>query len=81
MYKVQVLAKNGKTTEANNLIKNISLAHNGNPDTFYLKGMIELYSGDSAKAKKIFMDGLKLDPDHAKCKTSLNKAKKCETLK
>ena len=48
------MAKNGKTIEASNLLKNITLAHNGNPDTFYLKGIIELYSGDSAKAKKIF---------------------------
>ncbi len=51
------------------------------PDFYYLKGIIELYSGDSAKAKKHFADGLQLDPDHSKCKECLNKAKKCEKLK
>lgn len=38
------------------------------PDVYYLKGIIELYAGDSAKAKRHFADGLQLDPDHAKCK-------------
>lgn len=48
-----------------------------NPDVSYLKGIVELYSGDSAKAKNYFMEGLQRDPDHAKCKECLNKAKRC----
>lgn len=28
----------------------------------YLKGIIELYSGDSAKAKNYFTEGIRLDP-------------------
>lgn len=28
----------------------------------YLKGIIELYSGDSSKAKSYFSEGIRLDP-------------------
>lgn len=53
------------------------MAHTGNPDFYYLKGLIELYGGDSARAKKYFAEGMRLDPDHTQCRQSLNKAKKC----
>lgn len=33
-------------------------------DVNYLKGLIELYSGDSGKAKRHFQEGLKYDPDN-----------------
>lgn len=68
------------TDEASALLKSVSNTGT-NADAFYLKGLIELYSGDSAKAKVFFTDGLKVDPEHAKCKSSLHKAKKCEALK
>jgi DnaJ family protein C protein 7 len=57
------------------------MAHNANPDFWYLKGIIELYSGDSGKAKKFFIEGMRLDPDHNGCRLALIKAKKCEQLK
>jgi len=47
-----------------------------NSDLNYLKGLIELYSGDSIKAKKFFTEGLKFDPDNLKLKAILNNAKK-----
>jgi DnaJ family protein C protein 7 len=79
MSRVECLAKTGQTNEANDLLNSI---HNENtPDFFYLKGIIELYSGDSNKAKKHFADGLRLDPDNHKCQRALNKAKKCEAYK
>ena len=37
----------------------------------YLKGLIELYSGDSAKAKGYFSEGMRLDPKNAKCHKAL----------
>lgn len=77
MYKVQSLAKTGDTADALTLIKTIPIAHTGNPDFWYLKGIIELYGGDSSRAKKYFAEGLRLDPDHNNCRLSLNKAKKC----
>lgn len=40
MLKVECLAKTGQTIEAQTLIKSIPLAHSGNPDFWYLKGMI-----------------------------------------
>jgi hypothetical protein len=37
--------------------------HNENtPEFYYLKGIIELYNGDSVKAKKYFAEGMRLDP-------------------
>ena len=76
---MECLAKTGETHEATQLLNSI---HNENtPDFYYLKGIIELYSGDSAKAKKHFADGMRLDPENTKCHKALNKAKKCETFK
>ena len=37
----------------------------------YLKGLIELYSGDSAKAKSYFSEGIRLDPSNEKCHKAL----------
>lgn len=47
----------------------------------YLKGIIELYSGDSAKAKSYFSEGIRLDPENSKCQKALSKANKCERFK
>lgn len=66
MYRVEVLAKAGETDQATALLKNLS--NRNDPYFMYLNGLIELYSGDSAKAKKYFAEGLQLDPNHAKCR-------------
>ena len=42
---------------------------------------MELNSGDSNKAKKYFIEGMRLDPDNDKIRKSLTKAKKGEALK
>ena len=60
LYKIEALAKTGVTDEALTLLK--SVPNSADPDLSYLKGIIELYSGDSAKAKKFFIEGLQLDP-------------------
>lgn len=80
VYRIEALAKTGNTDEAAKLLGSLPGSSN-DPDVHYLKGIIELYSGDSAKAKKHFTEGLQLDPDHSKCKQCLNKSKKCEKLK
>jgi len=46
------LAKTGSTEEAAKALRAID--HEKTPETMYLKGIIELYSGDSAKAKSYF---------------------------
>jgi DnaJ family protein C protein 7 len=51
------------------------------PDIYYLKGLIELYQGNSERAKKVLIDGMKLDPDNKKCREALKNARKCEELK
>jgi DnaJ family protein C protein 7 len=48
---------------------------------YFLKGLIELYGGNSERAKKVLLDGMKLDPDNKKCREALRKAKRCEELK
>ena len=48
---------------------------------YYLKGIIDLYNGNSERAKKILIDGMKVDPDNKKCREALRKARKCEELK
>lgn len=81
MFKVECLAKTGDTAGALTLLKSIPAVSNSNPDFWYLKGIIELYGGESARAKKFFVEGMRLDPDNNKCRLALNKAKKCEQLK
>jgi DnaJ family protein C protein 7 len=63
------------------LLKTIPIATTQNPDYWYLKGIIELYGGESGRAKKFFGEGMRLDPDHSKCRLALIKAKSCEKLK
>ena len=53
MYRVEALAKTGETDEATTLLKSIPASVD--PDVSYLKGIIELYGGDSGKAKKHFL--------------------------
>lgn len=79
MKKVECLAKAGQTDEARQLLS--SIAGENTPEFFYLKGIVELYSGNSDKAKKLLSDGLRLDPESLKCQRALNKAKKCEAFK
>jgi DnaJ family protein C protein 7 len=78
IMKVEMLAKTGNADEARTLLKTIDSA---GADAFYLRGIIELYSGDSAKAKKMFQEGMRLDPDNTKCRLALNRAKKSEQYK
>ena len=66
MYKVEALAKTGETDEALTLLK--TLPSVADPDLSYLRGIIELYNGESSKAKKHFTEGIQLDPEHLKCK-------------
>jgi len=81
-YKVECLAKTGDTTDALTLLKTIKVGIDQQcPDFWYLKGIIELYGGESSRAKKFFGEGMRLDPDHKKCRLSLNTAKQCERLK
>jgi DnaJ homolog subfamily C member 7 len=79
MFKIEIQAKMGQTEEAGHLLN--SLHTENTPEFYYLKGIIELYNGNSEKAKKTFMEGMKLDPENAKCQRALNKAKKCEAFK
>ena len=81
LIKCELLAKTGDTDEAKNVLKNAEGSGASTGDINYLRGLIELYSGDSGKAKKYFMEGLKYDPDNEKLKKTYNNAKKGEQLK
>jgi len=77
-FKVECLAKTGDTIEAMTLVKTIRVGFDQqSPDFWYLKGIIELYGGESARAKKFFVEGMRLDPDHKKCRLALNTSKHC----
>lgn len=51
------------------------------PDIYFLRGIIYLYSDNCERAKKMFSEGLRLDPDDEKCKSALRGVKKLEQLK
>ena len=52
LHKIECLAKTGATDDA---LKELnSLDNQKTPETLYLKGLVELYSGKSAKAKTFF---------------------------
>ena len=78
IMKVEMLAKTGAADEARNLLRSIGAT---GADGYYLNGIIELYGGDSAKAKKLFQEGMRMDPDNTKCRLALNRAKKSEQYK
>lgn len=81
IIKCELLSKTGDTAEARNVLRTLENGGASNSDLNYVKGLIELYDGDSTKAKKFFTEGLKYDPDNQKLKTVLNNAKKGEQLK
>lgn len=54
LIKCELLAKTGDTDEAKNVLRQVEGSGGTNTDVNYLKGLIELYSGDSGKAKKHF---------------------------
>lgn len=51
------------------------------PEINFLRGISALYSNNTEDAKKMFLEGCKLDPDNEKCKTALKNVKKLESLK
>ena len=51
------------------------------PDIYFLRGIIYLYSDNCEKAKRMFTEGLRYDPDDQKCKSALKNVKKLEQLK
>ncbi|CAD8145329.1 unnamed protein product [Paramecium pentaurelia] len=78
---VECLAKCGENERASKWLMQIQSEHGTTPDVYYLKGIIDLYNGNSERAKKILIDGMKVDPDNKKCREALKKARKCEELK
>ena len=80
IIKTEILAKMGEIDEANSNFRKID-STTRQAEAMYLKGLIELNSGDSNKAKKFFLEGMKYDPDNQKIRQVLLKAKKGEALK
>lgn len=78
---MECLAKNGQIDKATSVLANIPKDCIAIPDLYYLKGLLQLYGGNSDKAKQLFAEGVKLDPDNVKCVKVLKVAKKCEALK
>lgn len=80
IIKAELLAKMGEVEEATSYLRKIDTTTRG-AESMYLRGLIELNSGDSNKAKKFFTEGMRLDPDNQKIRQVLLKAKKGEALK
>jgi Tfp pilus assembly protein PilF len=51
------------------------------PDIYFLRGIIYLYNDNIDRAKKMFTEGLRFDPDDEKCHNALKNVKKLEHLK
>jgi len=47
-----------------------------NTDFLYARGLALFYNGQNDLAKKTWMEGLRLDPDNEKCRTSIKKMNK-----
>lgn len=75
IIKAQFLAKKGEVDEATSLLRKIDTTTRA-AESMYLRGLIELNSGDSNKAKKFFTEGMRLDPDNQRIRQALLKAKK-----
>ena len=71
---------NGKL-KSNEVLVQMSHELGNTPDIYFLRGIIYLYNDNIDKAKKMFAEGCRLDPDDDKCKNALKNVKKLETLK
>lgn len=58
------------TDSANKIFQSIGSDSIANADAYYIKGIIELYSGNSERANKLFRKGMELDPDNSKCRNA-----------
>jgi tetratricopeptide (TPR) repeat protein len=81
LKKAEALAKAGKTNEAMNYLKSLAEVYLSKAESYYVKGLVLLYSGDNAKAINVFKDGMKLDPDNKLCLKAYKMARDMESFK
>lgn len=79
--KIELLARAGQVEQAMEISNDILKSHSRNPDYLYSRGVACFYNGNPEMAKKMFQEGLKIDPDHKKCLASFKTMKKVEELK
>jgi len=78
---VECLAKMGHTENAVQISNSIFNELSFNTDFLYSRGLALLYNGQTDSAKKVFMEGLRLDPDNEKCRTAFKRMNRQEDLK
>lgn len=78
---IECMAKVGETDRASKWLMQLQSEHGSTPDVYYLKSIIDLYNGNSERAKKILLDGMRIDPDNKKCRELLKLVRRCEELK
>lgn len=81
ILQIECLAKMGCAERSNEVLISLGNELGNNPDIYFLRGIIYLYSDNCDHAKKMFTEGLRLDPDDEKCKAALRNVKKLENLK
>jgi len=78
---IECLAKMGHAENAIQISNSCFNDLSTNLDYLYARGLALLYNGQLEVAKKTLMEGLRLDPDNEKCRTTIKKMNKQEEFK
>eukprot|EP01016_Furgasonia_blochmanni_P037726 TRINITY_DN4473_c0_g1_i13.p1 TRINITY_DN4473_c0_g1~~TRINITY_DN4473_c0_g1_i13.p1 ORF type:complete len:798 (+),score=210.17 TRINITY_DN4473_c0_g1_i13:126-2396(+) len=78
---IECLAKTGQQDRAVTISKELMAECVENPDFLFARGTAFLFQGNSDYAKKIFQEGIRRDPDHARCRNAFKSVKKFDELK
>lgn len=81
ILQIECLAKMGCAEKSNEVLVQMSSELSNSPDIYFLRGIIYLYNDNIDRAKKMFTEGLRFDPDDEKCHNALKNVKKLEHLK
>eukprot|EP01016_Furgasonia_blochmanni_P010461 TRINITY_DN1443_c0_g1_i1.p1 TRINITY_DN1443_c0_g1~~TRINITY_DN1443_c0_g1_i1.p1 ORF type:complete len:547 (+),score=117.73 TRINITY_DN1443_c0_g1_i1:65-1705(+) len=78
---IECLARLNQADRAAQISRELLTECNDNPDFLYVRGLVSMYQGNAEHAKKLFVEGMRVDPDHNKCRIGLKNLKRGEELK
>ncbi|CAD8047804.1 unnamed protein product [Paramecium primaurelia] len=77
----ECLARTSNINQAQEQLRLIQDKHGPRAETYYLKGLIELYGGSPDKAKSILQEGVRQDQNNKKCLVAYQMAKDQDSYK
>jgi tetratricopeptide (TPR) repeat protein len=79
--RVVILSMMSETKRAYDLCADLQRELGSNPNYLYAKGLALCYAGKTDNAKKVWAEGMRMDPDHKDCKAAIKRINKQEDAK